>query len=209
MKIKKYIKPTGGIKNRARFIPDDAPMENFGVVGELAWQPIWNAKTNRYDIEISSDLRFNMFKYGYSVLISKGFICDGASVPKRFWDSIGSPYASRYLLAGILHDALYQAELLDRVLCDTIFAEFMTDLGVVWWRMKLMHTAVRMGGGFVWNNHTNVSIKNAEKYVRLVKLTEKLNFPKIDDAIRIQPPNIAPGKIETLNNIAKAALGII
>lgn len=159
------------------FIPLGAPMKRFEVVGTPTWTPVWNEDEDRYDIQLLSNIRFNLLERGYSVLIKSGFVCDGASVPKRFWDSIGSPYASRYLLAAILHDGIYVAEIFIRIVCDAIFAEFMEDLGVAWIRREVMHTAVRWGGWVPWNAHTQESIAAASKFVRLVKLGEMLTFP--------------------------------
>ena len=176
-------------------------MERFSVVGTPAWTPIWNAATNRYDIQLLSNVRVNMLERGFSVLIKSGFICDGASVPKRFWDSIGSPYASRYLLAAILHDALCQAELLERYVCDAIFAEFMKDLGVSWLRRELMWIAVVIGGRFVWAKHTDGTIAAAERFVRLVNLSAMPDFPATSwkDAVRadsISAPTVGEGLLD-------------
>jgi len=43
-------------------------------------------------------------KDGIKVTAKSGMPTDGGSLPRAFWDTLGPPYASKYLPAYILHD---------------------------------------------------------------------------------------------------------
>ena len=130
-------------------------------------------------IELTNDLVFIIPDFDIKITLKKGFRSDGASLPRSLWRCIGHPFFHSYLLAALLHDALYQTELLPRRLADMIFRRFMaqlardenrrcwlaatTKLGKArtWikgrWRLArpwIMWVGVRLGGGFVWRVHT-------------------------------------------------------
>lgn len=94
------------------------------------------------------------------VIIPAGFETDFASVPQLFWSIV--PPMGKYFIAAVLHDYFYRepgsrtdvAVIYDRVItrefADYIFLEEMVDLGVSWWKRKIMYKAVRMFGGSSW-----------------------------------------------------------
>ena len=84
------------------------------------------------------------------IKIPKGFICDGASIPKIFWGIIGSPMG-RYAPAAIIHDFLYRNQPRSRKESDEIFYEAMQVLGVPFWKRWIMYHAVRLFAWPVWN----------------------------------------------------------
>jgi len=107
------------------------------------------------------------------IIIPRGFICDGASIPRWAWTIIGSPLTGVYRNAAILHDWLYATEYfqwdgityclvqngdLNRQLCDELFYEAMTVLRVGCLKKWLIYRAVRNFGGFVWDKHTIISV---------------------------------------------------
>ena len=103
------------------------------------------------------------------ILIKKGFVFDGASIPRFFWRIIGHPLDHEFIRAVLLHDGLYAAELLAQALSDEAFLEFMKyydDIG--WTKRNTMHKAVRIGGRSVWKDHTPESIKEAREYVSFI-----------------------------------------
>lgn len=96
--------------------------------------------------ELVRPLTFKSSRIGL-VTVPAGFVTDFASVPRL-------PVV--YLLTGdtahapaVIHDYLYGSPRRKRSVCDAVFLEAMEDIGVVWWRRRLMWAAVRVFGGFV------------------------------------------------------------
>jgi len=95
-----------------------------------------------------------VFRYHSSfgtVAIPKGFLSDGASIPRIFWN-IFSPFGL-YLKAALIHDFLYSKDSdelfkCDRKTADLIFKEAMYNLGIGWVKRNTIYRAVRLGGGF-------------------------------------------------------------
>lgn len=83
--------------------------------------------------------------------VPKGFMSDGASIPKIFWSLIGGP-TGKYFYAAILHDYLYYTKTYKRWKADKIFYEAMGVLGVPNWKRSIMHLAVRLFGFIPWKN---------------------------------------------------------
>lgn len=82
--------------------------------------------------------------------VPKGFVTDFASVP---WPaSMLIPTSGGYNQAAVLHDYLYNQQFLSRSMCDQIFLEAMTALGVNPFKRQIMYRAVRLGGWLPWNH---------------------------------------------------------
>lgn len=80
-----------------------------------------------------------------------GLIFDGASIPRFMWRVIGSPFVGKYRRAAIIHDQYYTYGLEghpveSRKDTDKMFLEAMEELGVSWWKRKMMYRAVRWFG---------------------------------------------------------------
>lgn len=112
---------------------------------------------------------FAYINHKYHIEVYEGWITDGASVPKIFWN-LFSPFAGRYIEAAILHDALYRAEALDRKKCDEIFLEAMSVCKVPRWKRYAMYWGVRLGGWKTWKEHTSNSINEAKKYIEIRRI---------------------------------------
>ena len=84
------------------------------------------------------------------VKVPKGFITDGASIPKFAWSIIGSPMG-KYSAAAVVHDFLYHTKKYTRRKSDAIFLEAMKVLGVPWWKRKVMWLSVRLVAWISWN----------------------------------------------------------
>ena len=84
------------------------------------------------------------------ISVPVGFVTDGASVPRIFWN-IFSPFGV-YFPAALIHDFLYskssnqQHEGLTRKQSDQIFLGAMQELGVGWLTRRTIYRAVRLGG---------------------------------------------------------------
>lgn len=100
---------------------------------------------------------------GCAVRINRGFLTDGASIPRAAWRVIGHPFISDLLPFALGHDALYSAELMPRADCDKWFLETMKLGGIGWIKRNSIWSAVRTFGAFVWKAHTPHSIEAARK----------------------------------------------
>jgi hypothetical protein len=98
------------------------------------------------------------------VMVSPGFIWDGASIPRSFWAIAGSPFTGKYQRAALVHDALYvfkeifrnkKWEPIDRKFADDLFRQIMIEDGVLENDAKSMWSAVRIGGGHAWKKSSS------------------------------------------------------
>lgn len=79
--------------------------------------------------------------------VPKGFVFDGASIPRIAWSIIGGPFGP-YADAAALHDCAYRMSdiAMTRLEADRMFAAAMADLRITPWRRHVMYRAVRIGG---------------------------------------------------------------
>lgn len=87
----------------------------------------------------------------------RGLITDGLSIPRVFWARFGSPWRSRFLPAGLIHDSLSgQAEDVARIGClkeaetlrkkaDVLFKKMLRFLKASLYKARMMYQAVRIG----------------------------------------------------------------
>ena len=88
---------------------------------------------------------------GFLITVPKGFITDGASIPKSLqW--LYNPFG-RYIKAAIVHDFLYSSYNntgINRTLADKIFRHIMQETGVDNRTVRRFYTAVRCFGETSW-----------------------------------------------------------
>jgi len=60
--------------------------------------------TNLYKVNSDMEVRYSIDKVTKSVVITKGFLTDGASIPRVLWSVVGSPYQPRFIAAAVYHD---------------------------------------------------------------------------------------------------------
>lgn len=91
------------------------------------------------------------------ITVPKGFVFDGASIPRLLWTLVGSPMTGRYRDAAIIHDWLYnvsrrvpRSPRRDRKDADRVFYEAMRANGVGFERATIMYWAVRLFAGRSW-----------------------------------------------------------
>jgi hypothetical protein len=90
------------------------------------------------------------FRYSSSkgiITVPKGFITDGASVPRAFW-SIFPPFGASFY-AAVIHDWLYSKKSnhsFTRAQCDEIFKEAMFNTNMTWVSRGLIYRSVRAFG---------------------------------------------------------------
>lgn len=88
---------------------------------------------------------------GYDIKVFRGFITDGASVPKSLqW--LYNPYG-KYIKAAVIHDYLYSCYNntgINRTLADKIFKRIMQETGVDNRTVRRFYAAVRCFGETSW-----------------------------------------------------------
>ena len=109
----------------------------------------WEGDTFTRTCELQKPLHYKSDILGKIVVIPKGFVSDGASVPRLLW-TIYPPFG-QYLEAAIVHD--YYCVLghkgespIDYKVAADVFKEAMQVCKVSWWRRNKMYWAVRIGG---------------------------------------------------------------
>ncbi len=96
-------------------------------------------------LEMTNDFRFHSSRG--TITVPQGFITDGASIPRIFWNIL-SPYGE-YFPAALIHDFLYSSRrtVITRATADAIFLEGMEVVGVPWLKRQTIYRAVRLFGG--------------------------------------------------------------
>jgi hypothetical protein len=90
-----------------------------------------------------------------NILIPRGFLTDGGSVPRFFWRLIDSTDPD-ILYPAFAHDFLYSThggpKHLKRRVCDKVLREQMKALKVRKWKIAAVYLGVRLFGWHAWNN---------------------------------------------------------
>lgn len=114
------------------------------------------------DVRIHAPRRYELLENvkvqnvkGWDIEIYKGFIWDGASIPRELWDDIGCPLD--FVLESLIHDGLYRTHLLSRKEADKIFHHLLIRNGVSEVKAKVMYLAVRLGGGASYDEASEIA----------------------------------------------------
>ncbi len=95
--------------------------------------------------------RFARSDMPFRLAVPQGFVTDLASVPSLFWSVL--PPQGRYAPAAILHDWLYWLQPTTREVADQVFVVVMEELEVPVAKRRAMWAAVRVFGGFYWEQN--------------------------------------------------------
>lgn len=93
---------------------------------------------------------------GWLIEVPPGFETDLASIPRPLWSYL--PKSGSYSKAAVIHDYLYWAGRvgqvpITRAYADAVLRRGCADLGVPWARRWLIWSAVRVGGGKIWQTY--------------------------------------------------------
>lgn len=100
--------------------------------------------------------RYRVITSAGTVTVPEGFLTDGASVPRFFWNIL-QPFGE-YFPAALLHDFLYSkggaVYPFSRRQVDVLFLEAMYNIGVGWATRHTIYTAVRLFGRKPWKKRS-------------------------------------------------------
>lgn len=84
--------------------------------------------------------------------VPKGFVTDGASIPRLLWTICGSPMQSPRIYAALIHDWLYELGGTDddRKFADKLYRDYNIKLGMGKIRAYIEYDALRLFGGTHW-----------------------------------------------------------
>lgn len=83
--------------------------------------------------------------------VPRGFVCDGASVPRFFWRFLGHPYDRYHLRPGIRHDRGYDEGKVPRKVLDRQYRKDLKKEGLGFVKRNLEYIGVRLFGAKHYN----------------------------------------------------------
>lgn len=110
-------------------------------------------KTSRYELLEDVTYVTTVWSKVDRITIPKGFIFDGASIPKIFWILVWSPWDTDILWAALVHDYLYSKRYKNRKYCDDVLLEWMVNSGASKHKRFLIYWAVRL---FWWSHYNEL-----------------------------------------------------
>ena len=84
-------------------------------------------------------------------VVPRGFITDGASVPRILWPLF--PHDGASFASALIHDWDYQHSQSTRKNVDLAFLDNMKECGLAWIHRRLIFRGVRLGGRRTWRKH--------------------------------------------------------
>jgi hypothetical protein len=99
------------------------------------------------------DLYYQDSEFNVNLIIEKGFIYDGASIPRIFWRLVGGKFMPKFQRGAAIHDELYNKNLFSRKKCDKIFRKILIEDGCSKALANTMYSALRVGGGIAYRKH--------------------------------------------------------
>lgn len=85
------------------------------------------------------------YETDYGFTIPKGFLINGASIPRLVWSAIGGPYSPDILRASVIHDYMYIHKL-GRDKADNAFYRVLQEDDTHGLKAYLMYVAVKSFG---------------------------------------------------------------
>lgn len=103
----------------------------------------------------------------YAIKIRKGFLTDGASIPKFMWFSIGHPFSPRLVAGAVPHDAIYRSRIVAKRKGDVWFVRLIRNDGLSRWDSIKCYAGLVLAGWYSWMSKTKEEIEEAKKFVSL------------------------------------------
>lgn len=89
----------------------------------------------------------------FRIVVEKGFVFDGASIPRLLWRLCGHPLEVPRIAAALAHDWLYASHAVDRATADAIYREICRMVGIGWLRRGVEYGALRLFGDAAFRAH--------------------------------------------------------
>lgn len=86
------------------------------------------------------------------ITVRKGFVTDGASVPRMAWLFAGHPMETPRVVAALAHDWLYRSHVVMREVADLIYMEILLRYRAKW-RVLTEWKMLDWFGGKAWNSY--------------------------------------------------------
>jgi len=109
----------------------------------------------------------------FHIVVRKGFVFDGASIPRFLWRVCGHPLEVPRVAAALAHDWLYAAHVTDRATADAIYREICRMVCIIWLRRSLEYRTIRLVGGAAWYSHGQSDITFARSHGAIELKTER------------------------------------
>jgi hypothetical protein len=121
---------------------------------------------DKRNFELVKD-QYTTFQIGEEVIKlkhPKGFIWDGATIPRVFWSILGYHPGGIMIPPSLWHDLIYKAKgqmtneltgepiFISRKNCDLLFKEHCIHVGVKRLQANRMYWGVRLGGAYFWRD---------------------------------------------------------
>ena len=87
------------------------------------------------------------------ITVRRGFVFDGASIPRLLWRLCGHPLEVPRIAAALAHDWLYASHVCDRQTADMIFRELCRRVGIGCLRRGVEYRVLRLCGDIAWRGH--------------------------------------------------------
>ena len=110
------------------------------------------------------------------ITIKRGFIYDGASLPKWTWSLIGeSPFSGLIQPAAIVHDILYRTHYVGVMKANDVWFDLCKRNDVAWGKRQIMTQVLN---AFGWVAYNKIKPKDIEYYKQFLVVTYYLNNTK-------------------------------
>ncbi len=112
-------------------------------------KPVETDEGYRFELVNDITLTARVDDQDYTYTVPKGYVTDGASIPRAIWSIIGSPYQPQFIRAAIIHDlmcnqydALPKKSKIHLITMSELFYHILRHNGVSRLKAKLMYNAV-------------------------------------------------------------------
>lgn len=125
---------------------------------------------------VTEDFEFPLFLAGEEwrpegcLLIRRGFVFDGGSIPRWGWTVCNvTPFTPSWIAAFAGHDASTGGELLPFKKCDKLLHDMGKAYGNTRYQYEMIYYHVWMWGWTVYHKHTDKSVDQCRRYVEILK----------------------------------------
>ena len=115
----------------------------------IACQMLFDAKRGTL-IRIEEPIFFKI--HDRTVIIPRGYISDGMSVPRILWRLLSPPIYGETLIPSIIHDWMYDSMYCSRSEADEYYYNGLRANGYPKWKAVLTYIGVRLFGGSHWGD---------------------------------------------------------